>query len=85
MERLQAMVGAEKTGVYDAQTMEKIMTFQRRLGLKGRDVDGIYGAGTRRALQNTEMDAEEAAKFAAGDPDDLAVKRASLVSKRNRK
>jgi hypothetical protein len=26
------------------------MAFQRNLGLKGRDVDGIYGAGTRRAF-----------------------------------
>ena len=50
MEKLQTMVGADPTGVYDTQTMEKIMAFQRNLGLKGRDVDGIYGAGTRRAF-----------------------------------
>ena len=51
MEKLQTMVGADPTGVYDTQTMEKIMAFQRNLGLKGRDVDGIYGAGTRRAFK----------------------------------
>lgn len=51
MERLQAMVGAKKTGDYDAQTVAKIMAFQKGLGLKGKDVDGIYGAGTRRAFK----------------------------------
>ena len=85
MNRLQAMVGAERTGKYDAQTVAKIMAFQTRLGLKGKDVDGIYGPGTRKALKNSRISPEKAYAMAAGSADGGGVGRAKIASKRNRK
>jgi predicted Zn-ribbon and HTH transcriptional regulator len=73
MEQLQKMVGADVTGFYDQQTMDKIVRFQKRLGFVGDEADGLYGAATRRALE-TKVNPEDLAAIdqtlaAVGRPD----------------
>jgi peptidoglycan hydrolase-like protein with peptidoglycan-binding domain len=70
MEQLQKMVGADVTGVYDQQTMDKIVRFQNRLGVKA---DGLFGPATARALKRSGTASDIASMDRAlaklGEPD----------------
>ncbi len=50
MKQLQRRVGAQTTGIYDAQTMNAIKAFQKRLGFDLDGQDGVYGPATARRL-----------------------------------
>jgi peptidoglycan hydrolase-like protein with peptidoglycan-binding domain len=73
MEQLQKMVGADVTGVYDQQTMDKIVRFQNRLGFVGDEADGLFGPATARALKRSGTASDIASMDRAlaklGEPD----------------
>ena len=50
MKQLQKRVGAQPTGIYDAETMNAIKAFQKRLGFDLDGQDGVYGPATARRL-----------------------------------
>ena len=46
IQSLQKYVGATESGQYDKQTYDAIKDFQRKIGLRGTAVDGVFGPGT---------------------------------------
>ena len=51
IQSLQNYVDADLTGQYDKQTYDAIKNFQRKIGLRGDAVDGVFGPGTLRRLR----------------------------------
>lgn len=70
--QLQAKVGAEQTGEYDAQTMAAVQKLQRKLGVKD---DGIFGRGTARALRAKKQGGMMAKSKGGLTPDRAMTKR----------